>query len=64
MVKNAEMNRRLHSEEFYRVYEHAQSLGFQNMFVQHLAPGHEHGDDFRPDFAREEPFKGNAKKKT
>jgi len=63
MVKNAEMNRRLHSEEFYRVYEHAQSLGFQNMFVQHLPPGYDHSDDFRPDFAKEEPFEGNAAKK-
>jgi putative pyruvate formate lyase activating enzyme len=63
MVANAEMNRRVSSEEFYRVYEHSRMLGFRNMFVQHLPPGDEHADDFLPDFRLERPFKGNRGKK-
>lgn len=63
MIKKAEMNRPLRSEEFYRVYEHALSLGFRNMFVQHPMPNRESDEDFLPDFSREKPFIGNLKKR-
>ncbi|NLP12326.1 radical SAM protein [bacterium] len=63
MIKLAEMNRPLRSEEFYRVYEHALALGFRNLFVQHMTADHEAGDDFIPDFKRERPFKGNVRKR-
>ncbi len=63
MVKYAELNRRLHREEFYRVYDHAMELGFKNMFVQHMFE-HEalDGDPpFLPDFRKPKPFKGNER---
>lgn len=60
--KIADLNRRVTPHEFYQVYDHAQSLGFSNMFVQHMA-GWEGGEsDFLPDFSNKRPFKGNMKK--
>lgn len=61
MVRQAELNRTLRPEEFYRVYEHALELGFRNMFVQHMAGPQTEEDPFLPDFDRERPFKGNMR---
>lgn len=62
MVKNAEMNRPLAGEEFYRVYEHALSLGFRNLFVQPLMRSWEDDDEFLPDFSQDRPFRGNVRR--
>lgn len=61
MVRQAELNRPLRHEEFYRVYEHALDLGFRNLFVQPLEGPVEAEDPFLPDFNRERPFKGNVR---
>ena len=47
--------------EFEEVYEHALSLGFQNMLVQfpHNFKSKKDKTDFVPDFEKEKPFKGN-----
>jgi putative pyruvate formate lyase activating enzyme len=61
MVKQAELNRPLRREEFYRVYDHALDLGFRHMFVQHMEEDEGHEDPFLPDFNRDRPFKGNVR---
>lgn len=53
-----ELDRQLTFKEFYRVYDHALELGFNNMFVQHIE-GWQKERAFVPDFHREKPFRGN-----
>ncbi len=61
MVKQAELNRPLRREEFYRVYDHALELGFTHMFVQPMESQPDSEDPFLPDFREERPFKGNVR---
>ncbi|MDZ7316990.1 MAG: radical SAM protein [candidate division KSB1 bacterium] len=56
-----EMNRRVTHDEFYTVYEHALSLGFTHLFVQHIR-FEEAESEFLPDFRQPRPFKGNLRK--
>lgn len=57
------LNRRITNEEFRQVYEHAQSLGFTNMYVQFPFNFKTEKDkiDFVPDFKKKKPFKGNRR---
>ena len=60
------LNRRITSDEFKQVYEHAISLGFKNMLVQfpYDFKTKEDKSDFVPDFRKEKPFKGNKEIRT
>lgn len=51
--------RRITAEEFQRVYDHALSLGFHNLFVQYPEPS-EKRLEFLPDFTKTYPFEGNT----
>lgn len=51
------LNRRITASEFKQVYEHVQTLGFKNLFVQFPASDTE--AIFLPDFKKPHPFKGN-----
>ena len=55
------LNRRITSDEFKQVYEHALSLGLKNMLVQFPYNFKTQSDitDFVPDFRKKKPFKGN-----
>ncbi len=55
----APFDRELHASEFYQVLSHAESLGFTHLFVQY--PQEDRVDGFVPDFAEDQPFKGNIK---
>ncbi len=54
-----DIQRRITLDEFRQVYEHAQQLGFQNLFVQYPADWVEPEPEFLPDFTQQQPFKGN-----
>ncbi len=57
--KDPDLNRFLKKEEFLEVYNHAISLGFENIFIQ--IP--ERPDrSFVPDFTKEQPFPGNKQR--
>jgi putative pyruvate formate lyase activating enzyme len=56
-----EMNRRLRAQEFMQVSEHADSLGFNHLFVQPMEGTTDTESDFLPDFERARPFKGNIR---
>lgn len=58
-MERLELNKKLHYSEFSSVYEHAISLGFRHIFVQHLSDDQTETGDFKPDFSRERPFRGN-----
>ncbi len=55
------LKKSINLHEFEEVYEHALSLGFQNMLVQFPQNFKSKKDktDFVPDFENEKPFKGN-----
>ncbi|PID58958.1 radical SAM protein [candidate division KSB3 bacterium] len=53
------MDQRLTAEEFQRVYDHTQELGFQHLFVQYPAESRNQRPDFLPDFRKKQPFEGN-----
>jgi len=56
--KIPDLNRSLREEEFSEVYDHALSLGFEQIFVQFM--DNFQGDSpFLPDFRLDQPFKGN-----
>ena len=52
------MDRRITRNEFQQVYDHALSLGFENLFVQYPQTPDGH-PEFLPDFTQKEPFDGN-----
>ena len=57
--KNAELNRTITDQEFGEVYDHANQLGFQHMFVQFPEPCPDYSTDrpsFLPDFKNKQPF--------
>ena len=57
--KDPDLNRSITTEEFYKVYSHADDLGFENLFVQFPEEKHRtfpHASTFLPDFRRPEPF--------
>ncbi len=57
--KNAELNRTITDQEFGEVYDHANQLGFQHMFVQFPEPYPDystHRPSFLPDFKNKQPF--------
>ncbi len=56
-----ELQRRISVREFQQVYEHAQQLGFQNLFVQYPIDWIESESEFLPDFAQTHPFQGNKR---
>lgn len=52
------LDRRITLDEFRQVYDHALSLGFENLFVQY--PQTSTGPpEFLPNFKQKEPFEGN-----
>ena len=55
------LNRQVTQDEFQEVFQHAQELGFKNLFVQF--PGEVAGDTnpFLPDFSAANPFPGNVR---
>lgn len=55
------LNRQVTQDEFQEVFQHAQELGFKNLFVQF--PGKVAGDTspFLPDFSAVNPFPGNMR---
>ena len=53
-----ELTRGLTEEEHRRVTEHAASLGFRHLYVQHLRDT----VDFMPDFESDRVFRGNARR--
>ncbi|NVL93178.1 MAG: radical SAM protein [Desulfobacterales bacterium] len=55
------LNRQVTRDEFQEVFQHAQELGFRNLFVQY--PGKVAGDTkpFLPDFSAVNPFPGNMR---
>ncbi len=64
--KFTELNRKITSQEFNKVYEYTQNLGFKNLFVQFPAQKSESSENplFLPDFTQNRPFKGNIKFET
>ncbi|TAN36686.1 MAG: radical SAM protein [Verrucomicrobia bacterium] len=56
-IERKHLDRSLTSEEYRRVCDTVEELGFRNVFLQPYS-----GDpDFLPDFERDEPFAGNTK---
>jgi putative pyruvate formate lyase activating enzyme len=52
VTSKSELNRTVYKEEYYKVVEAMESLGFRNGYIQDL----ESYQNFRPDFSREDPF--------
>jgi putative pyruvate formate lyase activating enzyme len=53
------LNRGVTGEEFQMVLQHAQDLGFRNLFVQYPEQGDPNLKPFLPDFLAVNPFSGN-----
>ena len=56
------LNRLVEDGEFPEVLEHAQRLGFTNLFVQYPEEVHPAVRPFLPDFCSSAPFSGNVRK--
>jgi putative pyruvate formate lyase activating enzyme len=56
---NHNLQRRITDDEFRQVYEHALSLGLQNLFIQYPEMQKNQPPEFLPDFTKAQPFKGN-----
>jgi putative pyruvate formate lyase activating enzyme len=55
--KFTELNRAVTTEEFNKVYQYVQELGFENLFVQFPeAPRGDVHESFVPDFGKDAPF--------
>jgi len=55
------LNGQVTRDEFQAVFQHAQELGFRNLFVQHPEEVAEDRQPFLPDFREVKPFPGNVK---
>lgn len=53
------LQRHITEDEFHRVYKHALSLGFHNLFIQYPEIQSSQPPEFLPDFTKKHPFKGN-----
>jgi putative pyruvate formate lyase activating enzyme len=56
------LNRTVTAEAFRQVLEHAQGLGFRNLFVQYPEQTASGVHPFLPDFSSAAPFRGNVRK--
>ncbi len=54
-----DLQRRITTDEFLQVYEHALSLGLHNLFIQYPETRTGQSPEFLPDFTKKYPFKGN-----
>jgi len=57
------LDRLVKQDEFSKVLEQAQRLGFRNLFVQYAEEAHPAARPFLPDFGSSTPFSGNLRKK-
>ena len=57
------LNRQVTRDEFQAVFQHAQELGFRNLFVQFPEAFAEERQPFLPDFREVNPFPGNVRKR-
>jgi len=57
-------NRRVTRDEFQEVFQHAQELGFRNLFVQYPEDVAHDMQRFLPDFRVTNPFPGNLRDRT
>ena len=55
------LDRRITTEEFQQVHDHALSLGFQHVFVQYPENEPPQAPEFLPDFTQARPFQGNVR---
>ena len=55
------MNRQVTRAEFQDVFQHAQELGFRNLFVQYPEEVAMDAQPFLPDFRGVKPFPGNIR---
>jgi putative pyruvate formate lyase activating enzyme len=56
------LDRLVAEDEFHEILEHAQKLGFRNVFVQHPEPAAQGARPFLPDFGSSVPFPGNVRR--
>ena len=55
------LNRRVARDEFQKVFQHAQELGFRNLFVQYPEEVATGPQPFLPDFRMAHPFRANVR---
>jgi len=58
------LNRQVTRNEFQAVFQHAQELGFRNLFVQYPGEAAGRARPFLPDFRMVNPFAGNIRTRT
>jgi putative pyruvate formate lyase activating enzyme len=57
-----DFQRHITEDEFRQVYDHALSLGLQNLFMQYPDVQSNQAPEFLPDFTKKQPFKGNKER--